>query len=97
MTELKRARKRYEGVTWDNTGDETAKTVRESLKLNKLDSVSRYDLLVSYQKWKELKNITTPQNLAIEAKKINISQATCYNLFEFLKTSGIADFKNNWK
>lgn len=43
------------------------------------------------------KNITTPQNLAIEAKKINISQATCYNLFEFLKTSGIADFKNNWK
>lgn len=61
MTELKRARKRYEDVTWDNTGDETAKTVRESLKLNKLDSVSRYDLLVSYQKWKELKNITTPQ------------------------------------
>lgn len=48
------------------------------------------DLMVS-------KNITTPQNLAIEAKKINISQATCYNFFGFLKESGIADFTNNWK
>tara|TARA_R110002126_G_scaffold26344_2_gene89120 strand:- start:755 stop:1093 length:339 start_codon:yes stop_codon:yes gene_type:complete len=48
------------------------------------------DLIVS-------KNITTPQDLAAEAKKINISQATCYNFFVFLKVAGIADFTNNWK
>lgn len=48
------------------------------------------DLIVS-------NNITTPQDLAVEAKKIYISQGTCYNFFNFLKVAGIADFKNNWK
>jgi thiamine biosynthesis protein ThiC len=48
------------------------------------------DLMVS-------KNITTAQDLAVEAKKIFISQATCYNFFGFLKASGIADFTNYWK
>jgi len=43
-----------------------------------------------------LKNLTTPQDLAAEAKKINISQATCYNVFVFLKELGIVDFLNRW-
>ena len=48
------------------------------------------DLMVS-------KNITTAQDLTVEAKNIYISQATCYNFFNFLKVAGIADFTNNWK
>ncbi|GIZ08362.1 hypothetical protein [Flavobacterium sp. UMI-01] len=47
------------------------------------------DLIIS-------KNLTTPQKLAVEAKKINISQATCYNVFAFLKETGIADFSSSW-
>ena len=43
-----------------------------------------------------LKKLITPQELAIEAKKFNISQATCYNVFSFLKQAGIADFSNKW-
>lgn len=42
------------------------------------------------------KNIINPQDLAVEAKKMNISQATCYNFFSFLKETGIADFSNKW-
>lgn len=42
------------------------------------------------------KNLITPQELYIEAKKINISQATCYNVFSFLKEAGIADFSTKW-
>lgn len=61
MSELKKAETGYEDITWDNTGDKVAKAVRERLELNELDSVSMYDLLVSYQKWKELKRITTRQ------------------------------------
>ena len=61
MSELKKAETGYEDITWDNTGDKVAKAVRERLELNELDSVSMYDLLVSYQKWKELKGITTRQ------------------------------------
>jgi Fe2+ or Zn2+ uptake regulation protein len=44
-----------------------------------------------------LKNITTPLDLAIEAKKLNISKATCYNVFAFLKSTGIANFTNTLK
>ena len=61
MSELKKAETGYEDITWDNTGDKVAKAVRERLELNELDAVSMYDLLVSYQKWKELKRITTCQ------------------------------------
>ena len=61
MAELKKAETGYEDITWDNTGNKVAKAVRERLELNELDSVSMYDLLVSYQKWKELKRITTRQ------------------------------------
>lgn len=43
-----------------------------------------------------LNKITTPQDLAIEAKKIHISQASCYNVFNFLKKTGIADFSLKW-
>lgn len=45
------------------------------------------DLMVS-------KNITNQIDLVKEAKKMFICQASCYNLFAFLKKTGIADFAN---